>query len=164
MPDRDQEGLPLSDAIRRFADPDQWRRYDQAATAARGRVRTRLMYVGGEPIAGWGAAEQARHDNHLLDRRDRAWRELQRDFLGRLRSGELVATGFEEPLSLSSERRPVPADVWRSLRPNFKNSTATGAGLRLAGILVQTAEDAPAPASTRGGGRHRHRSRAPTRR
>lgn len=54
MPDRDQEGLPLSDAIRRFADPDQWRRYDQAATAARGRVRTRLMYVGGEPIAGWG--------------------------------------------------------------------------------------------------------------
>ena len=100
MPDRDQEGLPLSDAIRRFADPDKWRRYDQAATAARGRVRTRLMSVGGEPIAGWGAAEQARHDNHLLDRRDQAWRELQRDFLGRLRSGELVATGYEEPLRL----------------------------------------------------------------
>jgi hypothetical protein len=106
------------------------------------------MSVGGEPIAGWGAAVQARHDNHLLDRRDQAWRELQRDFLGRLRSGELVATGYEEPLSLGSERRPVPADVWRSLRPNFKNSTATGAGLKLAGILVRTAEDAPAPVSS----------------
>jgi hypothetical protein len=148
LPDRDQEGLPLSGAIRRFADPDKWRRYDQAATAARGRVRTRLMYVGGEPIAGWGAAEQARHDNHLLDRRDQAWRELQQDFLGRLRSGELVATGYEEPLSLGIERRPVPADVWRSLRPNFKNSTATGAGLKLTGILVHTAEDAPAPVSS----------------
>jgi hypothetical protein len=106
------------------------------------------MSVGGEPIAGWGAAEQARHDNHLLDRRDQAWRELQRDFLGRLRSGELVATGYEEPLSLGSERRPVPAALWRSLRPNFKNSTATGAGLKLTGILVQTAEDAPAPVSS----------------
>jgi hypothetical protein len=148
LPDQDQEGLPLSDAIRRFADPDKWRRYDQAATAAGGRVRTRLMSVGGEPIAGWGAAEQARHDNHLLDRRDQAWRELQQDFLGRLRSGELVATGYEEPLSLGIERRPVPADVWRSLRPNFKNSTATGAGLKLTGILVHTAEDAPAPVSS----------------
>jgi hypothetical protein len=60
----------------------------------------------------------------------------------------LVAIGYEEPLSLGSERRPVPADVWRSLRPNFKNSTATGAGLKLAGILVHTAEDAPAPVSS----------------
>jgi hypothetical protein len=143
LPDQDQEGLPLSDAIRRFADPDKWRRYDQAATAARGRVRTRLMSVGGEPIAGWGAAEQARHDNHLLDRRDQAWRELQWDFLGRLRSGELVATAYEEPLNLGSERRPVPADLWSSLRPHFKNSMATGAGLKLAGILVRTAEHAP---------------------
>ena len=148
MPDQDQEGLPLSDTIRRFADPDKWRRYDQAATAARGRVRTRLMSVGGEPIVGWGAAEQARQDNHLLDRRDQAWRELQRDFLGRLRSGELVATGYEEPLSLGSELRPVPADLWRSLRPNFKNSTATGAGLKLTGILVQNAGDGPAPVSS----------------
>ncbi len=145
MPDRDQEGLPLSDAIRRFADPDQWRRYDQAATAARGRVRTRLMYVGGEPIAGWGAAEQARHDNHLLDRRDQTWRELQQDFLGRLRSGELIATGYEEPLSLGSERKLVPVDLWRALRPNFEKSTATGAGLKLSGILVRKGVDAPAP-------------------
>ncbi len=106
------------------------------------------MYVGGEPIAGWGAAEQARHDNHLLDRRDQAWRELQRDFLGRLRSGELVATAYEEPLNLGSERKLVPVDLWRALRPHFKNSTATGAGLKLTGILVRTAEDAPAPVSS----------------
>jgi hypothetical protein len=95
-----------------------------------------------------GAAEQARHDNHLLDRRDQAWRELQQHFLRRLRSGELVATGYEEPLSLGSERSPVSADVWRSLRPNFKNPTAAGAGLKLTGILVHTAEDAPAPGSS----------------
>jgi hypothetical protein len=101
------------------------------------------MYVGGEPIAGWGAAEQARHDNHLLDRRDRAWRNLQQDFLARLRSGELTATGYEEPLSLSTERKQVPADLWRALRPNFKNSTATGAGLKLAGLLVRKLGDTP---------------------
>jgi hypothetical protein len=104
LPDQDQEGLPLSDAIRRFADPDKWRRYDQAATAARGRVRTRLMSAGGEPIAGWGAAEQARHDNHLLDRRDQAWRGLQRDFLGRLRSGELVASGYQASPTMRRSR------------------------------------------------------------
>jgi hypothetical protein len=92
-----------------------------------------------------GSCRASRHDNHLLDRRDQAWRGLQRDFLGRLRCGELVATGYQEPLSLGSERRPVPADLWSSLRPNFKNSTATGAGLKLAGILVRTAEDAPTP-------------------
>jgi hypothetical protein len=106
------------------------------------------MSVGSEPIAGWGAAEQARHDNHLLDRRDQAWRELQWDFLGRLRSGALVATAYEEPLSLGSERRPVPVDLWSSLRPHFKTSTATGGGLKLTGVLVQTAEDGPAPVSS----------------
>jgi hypothetical protein len=66
------------------------------------------MYLGGEPIAGWEAAEQARYHNHLLDRRDQAWRVLQQEFLARLRSGELIATGYEEPLSLGSERKPVP--------------------------------------------------------
>ena len=95
------------------------------------------MYVGGEPIAGWGAAEQARHDNHLLDRRDQTWRELQQDFLGRLRSGELIATGLEEPLTLERTRRPIPVYLWQVLRPDFKHSAAVGGGLMISGILVR---------------------------
>jgi hypothetical protein len=101
------------------------------------------MYVGGEPIAGWGAAEQARHDNHLLDRRDQARRALVRDLIGRLRSGELIATGYEEPLSLGSARRPIPVELWQILRPRFKISAASGAGLTISGILIQSADAKP---------------------
>jgi hypothetical protein len=72
------------------------------------------MYVGGEPIAGWGAAEQARHDDHLLDPRDQRRRALVQDLVGRLRSGELIAAGYEEPLSLGSTRRPIPAELWQT--------------------------------------------------
>jgi hypothetical protein len=143
LADRDEDGLPLGEALRAFADPDKWREYEAASVAAAGKVRRRLMYVGGEPIAGWGAAEQARHDNRLLDRRDQIRRALVHDLVARLRSGELIAAGYEEPLSLGSTRRPIAAELWQILRPNFKTSAAAGAGLTISGILVRCAGGKP---------------------
>ena len=43
-------------------------------------------------------------------------RELEMDFLARLRSGELPATGIEAPERINSRRLPIPAKLWWRLK------------------------------------------------
>jgi hypothetical protein len=91
----------------------------------------------GEPIVGLAAAEEMERSNALIEQRDRAWRDLCFDLISRLRSGELIATGLEEPLTLDRARRPIPPHLWQVLRPDFKHSVAVGGGLKISGILVR---------------------------
>ena len=132
------DGYTLHEALERFADPAKWQAYERARLAAGGRRNRRyLMTFRGEPIAGWAAAEEMKRNNALITQRDRAWRDLCFDLISRLRSGELIATGLEEPLTLDRTRRPIPIHLWQVLRPDFKHSAALGGGLKISGILVR---------------------------
>jgi hypothetical protein len=55
------------------------------------------------------------------------------EFLGRLASGELIATGFQPPFA----RIEVPADLWPLLWLNFERGTAEGARYLFQRILVR---------------------------
>jgi hypothetical protein len=142
--DRDPtDGYTLHEALERFADPGKWQSYERARQAARGRrKRGYFRMLSGEPIAGWAAAEEMKRSNALIEQRDRAWRDLSLDLISRLRSGELIATGLEEPLTLDRTRRPIPVHLWQVLRPDFKHSAAVGGGLMISGILVRRATEA----------------------
>src|ERR687892_1951683 len=95
-----------------------------------------------EPTVSRAAAEEMERSNALIEQRDRAWRDLCFDLISRLRSGELIATGLEEPLTLDRARRPIPVPLWQALRPDFKHSVAVGGGLKISGILVRRATEA----------------------
>src|SRR5919106_5813564 len=131
-------GYTLHEALERFADPGKWQSYERARQAARGRrKRGYFRMLSGEPIVGGAAAEEMQRSNALIEQRDRAWRDLCYDLISRLKSGELIATGLEEPLTLDRTRRPIPVYLWQVLRPDFKHSAAVGGGLMISGILVR---------------------------
>jgi hypothetical protein len=142
--DRDPtDGYTLHEALERFADPAKWQSYERARRAAGSRRNRRYsMTFRGEPIAGWAAAEEMKRSNALIEQRDRAWRDLCYDLISRLRSGELIATGLEEPLTLDRGRRPIPVHLWQVLRPDFKHSVAVGGALKISRILVRRATGA----------------------
>jgi hypothetical protein len=136
-------GYTLREALKRFADPAKWQAYERDRRAAGSRRnRQYSMTFRGEPIAGWAAAEEMQRSNALIEQRERAWRDLCFDLISRLRSGELIATGLEEPLTLDRARRPIPVHLWQVLRPDFKHSAAVGGGLKISGILVRRATEA----------------------
>ena len=92
------DGCTLKEALERFAGPGKWQGYERARRAAGSRRNRRYSITfRGEPIAGWAAAEEMQRSNVLIEQRDRAWRDLCFDLISRLRSGELIATGLEEP-------------------------------------------------------------------
>jgi hypothetical protein len=142
--DRDPtDGYTLQEALKCFADPGKWQAYERARQAAGGRRNRRYsMTFRGEPIAGWAAAEEMKRSNALIEQRERAWRDLCFDLIRRLRSGELIATGLEEPLTVNRVPMPIPAHLWQVLRPDFKRSAAVGGGLKISGLLVRRATEA----------------------
>ena len=107
-----------------------------AAAAAAGKTRTRFFFVGDEPIAGRGRLRQAEADNRLIDASERAWHALYADFLSRLQSGELIASGYRVPVDPEIGRQDIPTDLWTVLRPNVRNSSASGGGCQFVAILV----------------------------
>jgi hypothetical protein len=139
------DGYTLHEALKRFADPGKWQAYEGARLAAGGRRNRRYsMTLRGEPIAGWGAAEEMKRSNALIEQRDRAWRDLCFDLISRLRSGELIGTGLEEPLTLDRARRAIPPHLWQVLRPDFRCTTVADP----VGTVVKSAvEELPGSAS-----------------
>ena len=143
------EGLPLEEAVRAYGDPELVAAYDRACQAARGMQRRGyLTMFNGEPIGGRGEAKEIARGNALVKQRERASRSLCRDLIRRLQSGELIATGLEEPLTLNKVRTPILPHLWQVLRPSFKHSAAVGGGLKICAILVRraTAADQERPA------------------
>src|SRR5919106_2439987 len=137
------DSYTLHEALERFADPAKWQAYERARLAAGGRrKRGYFRMLSGEPIVGWAAAKEMERSNALIEQRERAWRGLCIDLISRLRLGELIATGLEEPLTLNRVPMPIPAHLWQVLRPDFKHSAAVGGGLKISGILVRRATEA----------------------
>jgi hypothetical protein len=78
--------------------------------------------------------------NQLVRERDGLRRGLISAFLGKLRAGTLVATGYVFPLQPDAKPIRIPAEHWTFLRPNFRKCSAEGGGLRLIGVRVRSAD------------------------
>jgi hypothetical protein len=64
---------------------------------------------------------------------------LRAEIVDRLKSGELVATGFEDGTPADAAPKVIRADRWHVLQLDFDTSSATGTGLRLTNIRVSVA-------------------------
>ncbi len=76
------------------------------------------------------------------------WRKrrfpFERRLLQQLKTGELVATGYQVPMSIVDKRQAIPREMWEVLEPDFYNSAAEGEGLKIIKIEVM---EAPLPGS-----------------
>lgn len=69
--------------------------------------------------------------------------QLEGQVLQSLQAGSLIATGYENR-SVTDPPVTIPPDRWRTLQPDFINSTATGEGIKLVGLQVRCAKAAEA--------------------
>ena len=139
-------GVSLLTAIRQFSDPVDWAVFELLLGLKGGDAEAR---------AGWTEEEWALHDSQVKLKLEAArhrlivgppglhlWDQLKTAFRTRLRSGELVATGYVKPRKLNDSRTAIPADKWQFLVLDFSNGTASGDGLEVVEILIDRAEHA----------------------
>ena len=101
-------------------------------------VRTPLRWLGGEDPT---------TDRYVAYRQRQ--QPLEGELLKRLRAGDLIATGLQSPLTGTTGRQKIPADLWKVLESDFERSEAHADGLRFIRIEVQVATTAHQPDETR---------------
>ena len=117
--------VPLSEALERFSDQSECK-----------ELRSLEPYA--ITIFVLGAPET--ESDRLHSRYHRLKERLESEFLDKLITGSLVATGFVWPMGLNPKRQVIPAPRWRKLEPDFKASEATGGGLRIVEIRVEKSQ------------------------
>ena len=138
------KGLPLFEAIRTYSDPTDWAELEN------------LLSVKVDPGEKdkWAPDDWKRHDFRIQlslglafpgsgapapPKNLQAWHRwvrLRTAFHRRFQSGEIVATGYVKPANIADNRRVIPADKWGILKPDFRNSTASGGGMEIIHVLV----------------------------
>jgi hypothetical protein len=135
---KSDQSVPLSEALERFSDPSDWQEFKSL-----GYCEYQMFFL----------------DGPITESDRRQWRagelkaRLEADLVAKLTAGSLQATGFACPVGLDDERRPIRAEWWERLKPDFAASEAKGAGgLHVVDVRVQESQ----PARTR----YSHRSAA----
>src|SRR5688500_8725593 len=62
--------------------------------------------------------------------------QLERSLLEKLRTGVLIASGYDARDPLDGPRVTIPSDRWRVLKANFVETSATMPGVTITDILV----------------------------
>ena len=125
-------GLPLSDALRRWSDPDELQEVDHLS-----QYDFAIIHTFANP-----------REDHHVKMRDRYYRlrdALKQAFVERLRSGELIASGYTAPIGLKSRREDIPAQLWELLEPDFEKAEAQAPGLHVVRIEVREGGAAERP-------------------
>jgi len=147
----DEDGVPLREALERYADPELLRAFREAP-AGSSRVSYLSSWIHGADASAHNARSRQLHGQS--QQRQRLLDRAIDDLVQRLRSGELIATGMRKPIELTSTRTRLQRELWRVLKPNIRNSSASGGGLTVLDILVRPAGstgaygDAESPNST----------------
>ncbi len=119
-------GFPLREALKRYSEPEVWaqleelREQGEALEVLRAHHHGSMSGISEETFPYLGV------EKRLVD-----------SFLRELRDGLLIATGYDDRLPIRQKPAKIPAQLWRSLTPDFRDSTASGSGFTFAGILVQ---------------------------
>jgi hypothetical protein len=126
-------------ALRCWCDPDAVKAMEQLSYYSE---TIPITFLGGPPT----------EDERMHDQYRRLREPLENVVLSSLRNGEWIATALQLPVTLNSERIPVPAHFWRFLELDFKTASADGNGLKLVEIEIERSNcpvaDAPAATPT----------------
>jgi hypothetical protein len=63
-------------------------------------------------------------------------KQLEAELMEKLKAGELIATGYDSLAPIDEPASTIPADRWRTLTANFKESSATTGNVVITGIQV----------------------------
>ena len=132
----DEDGVPLREALERYADRELLRAFREAPAGS-----SHVSYLSTWIHGAEASAHNAR-SRQLRGERQQRQRLLHRaidDLVQRLQSGELEATGMRKPIELASTRTRLQRELWRVLKPDFRNSSASGGDLTVLDILVRPA-------------------------
>lgn len=123
------DGLPLLEALEKYSDPERWRELDSMKDRGRVLALIEANYANLDSIPG------GYFDPYL-----RLWRELEAAFMSKLRSGDLVAYGYERRHGLKGKPHRIVQRLWNTLVPNYDQSSASGGGMVIVGILIRSSE------------------------
>jgi hypothetical protein len=148
--------LTLLDAIRRCSNIDLWTEFEEVIglpstkgpttwndndqDAYRFRLELRLKAIQERTRL----QAQTRGDIEALH----LWAKLRKEFLSRLRSGSLVATGYAEPVQQDSKHISIPADKWHLLQLDFLNARAGYESLQFVDVRVSEVKTPTVAAET----------------
>jgi hypothetical protein len=123
-----KQGIPLSEAVREFSDPDELEELE--------RLRRKMWSAINEKLEdlrkGSLSADTSKSASSYLAHAELGGR-LTAAFLDKLKRGDLLATGyFKDRAGIS----PIPRQLWETLKPSFSKNAASGGGIEIAGILV----------------------------
>jgi len=132
-------GLPLKKALRTYGDPQLLATYEKARAALK-RIPPHPTWLNSsrrerEEWRDQYKAAQPASRNAV----DSAWAKLVADFMERLRSGELTATGIKVPVHDESQPIVITRYLWFDLVPDFTRSSAKGRGSEFVGVRVRRA-------------------------
>jgi hypothetical protein len=135
-------GVPLEEAPEDFFDRDEWNEFVAGCGSRRAALRqisrpkdaffVPTLREFAEQPTDVGAKAREREKIAQLGQR------LVANFLFRLVSGKLAATGMSPP---SPERIGIPAELWQKLVPDFEAGTAEGSRYFFACICITEAAD-----------------------
>jgi hypothetical protein len=131
--DESDQELPLREAIVAWGEPALQQALQQAIDAAPPGTDGPMIYIVGRGY------EDERQDRQLAQREAirQARGALLADFKRRLKTGELVALGWETPLKVEGRRKRISSTLWPMLELDIDNGSAKGFGLDLVDVRVR---------------------------
>jgi len=146
MPESHAHGLPLLDAISQYSDQDTWDKFERSLglTPPKDRVawtnddRATYIFQINLKLRAIQTRLSLSHLDVFLDqlKTRNLWARLKNRFRSRLQSGELLATGYVEPVDIGAERISIPPDKWHFLELDFRDSRAEYGRLKLVNVRV----------------------------
>ena len=118
-------GIPLQEALSRHTDPELWKQMESLKDRAADLTSSHKY---------WGsrAVRTGNYFDPVIDLEER----ILFSFLEKLRTGELVAMGYDRSRPLASRSKRIPTALWYTIKPDPRDSSASGGGIELVGVLV----------------------------
>ena len=135
-------GIPLQQAIERYADRKKWQAYSNAvAQKVKRNYRTVDVDFIFVPVSEWAGLDVPRQPTDVVVAIRNAERLVIEDFWNQLLSEDLVATGYVTPIRIDSKRQKIPPHLYRVLQARFANSSFVGPDIKIVDVLILAADE-----------------------
>ncbi|HEY8577180.1 MAG TPA: hypothetical protein VIL88_12660 [Devosia sp.] len=101
------------------------------------RLAEALHRYGDPELAAWLDQNASLSDDEVLRLRPKKQEQLLRSIDDDIRDGCLIATAFQKPITISSQRERISFDIWEILRIDVTHASASVGALELSDIKIQ---------------------------
>ena len=130
------QSYSLSEALKQFSDPDAWERFLEAEAVCIERRWVHEHLGWPNDRLAYDPEDDGGEYRDITDQRQRALDAIEGPFKAALRSGQLVAMGYRQPIKADAERVVIEPPMWLFLMPFYTVSAASSTSLRYEGVTV----------------------------